>query len=148
MGSHVAPCDPTRWLLRDARAVWRGRWGSLGRAPEQEDLHRSSRVACEARLSEVSIFRLLARECHRLFPDEAFADLFTDVGRHCNPPRIVAVVMVLQRVHGLSDREAVDSFAFDLRWKYAAGALDYDHPGFVHRPRPGPGRRQARRDLR
>jgi hypothetical protein len=30
----------------------------------------------------------------------------------------VAVVMVLQ---GLSDREAVDAFAFDLRWKYAAG---------------------------
>lgn len=40
--------------------------------------------------------------------------------------------MVLQRVHGLSDREAADAFAFDLRWKYAAGALDYDHPGFVH----------------
>lgn len=40
--------------------------------------------------------------------------------------------MVLQRLHGLSDREAVDAFAFDLRWKYAAGALDFDHPGFVH----------------
>jgi hypothetical protein len=44
----------------------------------------------------------------------------------------VAVVMVLQRVHGLSDREAVDAFAFDLRWKYAAGALDFDHRSFVH----------------
>ncbi len=40
--------------------------------------------------------------------------------------------MVLQRIHGLSDREAADAFAFDLRWKYAAGALDFDHPGFVH----------------
>jgi hypothetical protein len=44
----------------------------------------------------------------------------------------VAVVMVLQRLEGLSDREAVDRFTFDLRWKYAAGGLDYDHPGFVH----------------
>ena len=26
----------------------------------------------------------------------------------------------------------MDAFAFDLRWKYAAGALDFDHPGFVH----------------
>jgi hypothetical protein len=26
----------------------------------------------------------------------------------------------------------VDRFTFDLRWKYAAGGLDYDHPGFVH----------------
>ncbi len=105
---------------------------SLGRAPDHEDLFRSTRVACEARLSETSIFRLLAQGSHELFADEVFADLFTDVGRRSIPPRIVAVVMVLQRLHGLSDREAVDAFAFDLRWKYAAGALDFDHPGFVH----------------
>jgi hypothetical protein len=104
----------------------------LGRSPNQEDLHRSTRAACEARLGPKAIERLLARECHRLFPDEAFADLFAAKGRDSVPPRIVAVVMVLQRLHGLSDREAVDAFAFDLRWKYAAGALDFDHPGFVH----------------
>jgi hypothetical protein len=61
-----------------------------------------------------------------------FADLFTGVGRRSVPPMIVAVVMVLQRVEGLSDREAVDRFAFDARWKYAAGGLDFDYPGFVH----------------
>jgi hypothetical protein len=105
---------------------------SLGRAPKHEDLHRSTRTACEARLPEHSIFRLLSRESHRLFPDEAFADLFSNIGRCSVPPRIVAVVMVLQRMQGLSDREAADAFAFDLRWKYAAGALDFDHPGFVH----------------
>jgi hypothetical protein len=104
----------------------------MGRAPRHEDLHRSTRAACEARLPESSIFRLLSRDSHRLFPDEAFSDLFSDIGRCSVPPRIVAVAMVLQRVHGLSDREAADAFAFDLRWKYAAGALDFDHPGFVH----------------
>jgi len=67
-----------------------------------------------------------------LFPDEMFADLFTDVGRRSVPPMIVAVVMVLQRIEGCSDREAVDRFAFDNRWKYAAGGLDFDYPGFVH----------------
>ena len=45
---------------------------------------------------------------------------------------IVAVVMVLQRIEGCSDREAVDRFAFDARWKYAAGGLDFDYRGFVH----------------
>lgn len=45
---------------------------------------------------------------------------------------IVAVVMVLQRIEGCSDREAVDRFAFDARWKYAAGGLGFDYPGFVH----------------
>jgi hypothetical protein len=61
-----------------------------------------------------------------------FADLFTEVGRRSVPPMIVAVVMVLQRIEGCSDREAVDRFAFDARWKYAAGGLDFDYPGFVH----------------
>ena len=40
--------------------------------------------------------------------------------------------MVLQRLVGLSDREAVDRFAFDARWKYAAGGLDMSYPSFVH----------------
>jgi hypothetical protein len=40
--------------------------------------------------------------------------------------------MVLQRYCGMSDREAVDAFVFDARWKYAAGLLDFDPPGFVH----------------
>ncbi len=43
-----------------------------------------------------------------MFPDEMFADLFTDVARRSVPPMIVAAVMVLQRIEGLSDREAVD----------------------------------------
>ena len=45
---------------------------------------------------------------------------------------IVAVVMVLQRIEGCSDREAVDRFTYDARWKYAAGGLGFDYPGFVH----------------
>jgi hypothetical protein len=32
--------------------------------------------------------------------------------------------MVLQRLEGLSDREAADRFAFDARWRYAAGVAD------------------------
>jgi hypothetical protein len=79
-----------------------------------------------------SIYGILHRECFTLFPDEMFADLFDGVGRRSVPPMIVAVVMVLQRIEGLSDREAADRFAFDARWKYAAGGLDFDYPGFAH----------------
>src|SRR5262249_4834518 len=105
---------------------------TLGRAPTQEDLYRSTREQCESRLPQRSIFRLTAAKAHALFPDDAFADLYVANGRPSIPPRIVSVVMVLQRYSGMSDREAVDAFAFDARWKYAAGALDYDFPGFVH----------------
>jgi len=87
---------------------------------------------CEDRVAEGSIYGLLHRECFALFPDGMFADLFRDIGRRSVPPMIVAVVMVLQRIEGCSDREAVDRFAFDARWKYAAGGLDFDYPGFVH----------------
>jgi hypothetical protein len=37
-----------------------------------------------------SIYGVLHRECFTLFPDEIFADLFTDVGRRSVPPMIVA----------------------------------------------------------
>src|SRR6266571_5000237 len=103
---------------------------TLGRSPSSGS--GSSTGFCAERLSPTSIYGLLHRDGDRLFPDEAFADLFGDIGRWSVAPRIVAVVMVLQRLEGLSDREAVDRFSFDLRWKYAAGGLDFDYPGFVH----------------
>jgi hypothetical protein len=105
---------------------------SLGKSPTTEDAFRSGTRFCREHVSPTSIYALLHREGHRLFPDEDFADLFADIGRASVPPRIVSIVMVLQRLEGLSDREAVDRFTFDLRWKYAAGGLDYDHAGFVH----------------
>jgi hypothetical protein len=105
---------------------------SLGKTPVQREMWRSTSAYCEASLSPTSIHRLLHSECHRLFPDEAFADLFQNIGRRSIPPRIVAVVMILQRLEGLSDREAVERFRFDIRWKYAAGGLDFEFPGFVH----------------
>ena len=105
---------------------------TLGKSSTTEDAFRSGSDFCRERVSEKSIYGLLYRESHRLFPDEAFADLFADIGRASVPPRIVAVVMVLQRLEGLSDREAVDRITFDLRWKYAAGGLDFDYAGFVH----------------
>ena len=105
---------------------------TLGLAPRQADLFRSTAAFCDGRVAPGSIYGVLHRECFRLFPDEMFADLFGGADRRSVPPMIVAVVMVLQRIEGCSDREAVDRFAFDARWKYAAGGLDFDYPGFVH----------------
>jgi hypothetical protein len=105
---------------------------TLGQSPTQADIFRSTATYCEGRVAPDSIYALLHRECFALFPDALFGDLFTDVGRRSIPPMIVAVVMVLQRLEGLSDRDAVDRFSFDVRWKYAAGGLDFDHPGFAH----------------
>jgi hypothetical protein len=106
---------------------------SLGVTPRQTALLGSTAALCDGRVATDSIYGLLHRECHRLFPDELFADLFCDRrGRRSVPPMIVAVVMVLQRFEGCSDRDAVDRFTYDARWKYACGGLDFAYPGFVH----------------
>src|SRR3984893_14813947 len=105
---------------------------TLGLAPRQADLFRASAAFCEGRVAAGSIYGILHRECFPLFPDEMFADLFDDVGRRSVPPMIVAVVMVLQRIEGCSDREAADRFAVDARWTDAAGGRDFDYPGFGH----------------
>ena len=61
------------------------------------------------------------RERDRLFGDEMFADLFTSRGRRSVPPSIVACVLVLKQLEGLSDVEAIDRFTFDVRWRHACG---------------------------
>jgi len=104
---------------------------TVGSTPTQSSLLKGTGFVGE-RIREDSIFAVLAREGHRLFPDEMFGDLYQSTGRRSVPPQIVATVMVLQRWFGLSDRDAVEAFEFDVRWKYACGGLDYDAPGFVH----------------
>src|SRR5680860_135177 len=105
---------------------------TLGKTPKQADLLRGSASVIADRVAPNSIWAVLHREGHRLFPDEMFADLFSGRGRRSVPPQVVATVMVLQRLLGMSDREAVEAFEFDVRWKYAAGGLDLDFPGFAH----------------
>jgi DDE family transposase/transposase-like protein DUF772 len=97
---------------------------TLGRQLRRPELPTAGARWCEAVLAEGSVYRFLARERARLFPPELFADLFEPTGRRSVPPSILAVVMVLQRLEGLSDREAADRFCFDVRWRYAAGVAD------------------------
>ena len=98
---------------------------SLGLSDPQQDLLDDVSWFCEEVLPPNSIYSVLHRERHRLFPDEMFADLFSQKGRRSVPPSVVATVMVLQRLEGLSDREAVERYSFDARWRFAAGVGDY-----------------------
>lgn len=69
-----------------------------------------------------SVFAFLAEHRKRLFPDQMFADLFpSNRGRPSVPAEVMASVIVLQTLHGLSDSETPDAVTFDLRWKAAIG---------------------------
>lgn len=78
------------------------------------------------------MFAFLAEHRHQLFPDGLFVDLFpSGRGRPSLPGDVAASVLVLQALHGYSDREAADAVTFDLRWKAACGfAIDAEgfHP--------------------
>jgi len=77
-----------------------------------------------------TVHGFLAEHRLRLFPDEMFADLFgSGRGRPSVPADVIATVLVLQALEGLSDRDALRALVTDLRWKVAAG-LPLDDEGF------------------
>jgi len=84
---------------------------------------------CSGLVREGSVWRFLAENRLRLFPDEMFEDLFGALGRPSQPASVVATVLVLQALEGCSDREAAERLRCDLRWKAAAG-LAVDDEGF------------------
>lgn len=72
----------------------------------------------------------LSRHRQALFSDAFFADLFpSPTGRPSVPADVVATVMVLQALEGLSDREAIQQLRTNIAWKVATG-LALDDPGF------------------
>ena len=79
-----------------------------------------------------SVHWFLAENRHRLFPDDLFSDLFTSRrGRPSVPADVIATVMVLQALEGLSDRDAIAQLRMNIAWKVAAGRSLHDegfHP--------------------
>ena len=105
---------------------------ALGRMERQGRFDDAALLLAE-QLAVGSVYRLLAEHGDALFGDGYFADLFKRslLGRPTVPARTIATVMLLQAHEGLSDREACDRLASDLRWKAAAGLAVSDssfHP--------------------
>ena len=102
-----------------------GTWTNNNATPLQRPAQWADKeLLTDAELAAVqSKARNLEADGDALFGDEYFADLFkrSTLGRPTVAARVVATVMLLQAYEGLSDREACDRLAFDLRWKAAAG---------------------------
>lgn len=92
-----------------------------GKSQRQRELLDVESVAGHL-LKPGSVFAFLAGHRRELFPDVLFEDLFpTGRGRPSVPADVMAAVITLQALHGLSDNETVDAVTFDLRWKAACG---------------------------
>jgi Transposase DDE domain/Transposase domain (DUF772) len=85
---------------------------------------------CRHLIPDGSVYAFLADHRHQLFPAELFADVTRQGGGHPSvPAEVIATVMVLQALEGLSDREAVSALRRDIAWKVACG-LRLDDEGF------------------
>lgn len=64
-----------------------------------------------------------------IFNDEDFADLYPACGQPAYAPWRLALVVILQFVEGLSDRQAAEAVRGRIDWKYLL-ALELTDPGF------------------
>jgi IS5 family transposase len=101
----------------------------LGRSEPDRELLDAAAL-CRHLVPDGSVHAFLAGHRRDLFPEEMFGDLFASGrGRPSVPADVVATVMVLQSLEGLSDREAVAALRTNIAWKVAAG-LAVDDGGF------------------
>lgn len=76
-----------------------------------------------------SFYGFLASQRGQLFSDDEFAALYVlDNGRPSVPPSLLAAALLLQTHDRVSDEEATERAAFDLRWKVALGTALEERP--------------------
>ena len=75
-----------------------------------------------------SLAMRLRDELGGLYQDEQFSSLFPSRGQPAEAPWRLAIVVVLQYVEGLTDRQAAEAVRGRIDWKYALG-LELADPG-------------------
>ena len=92
----------------------------LGKKSGQKELFRPDHIYGE-HVGRETFYGLLSSLSGRLFRDGDFAGLYGDRGRPSVPPSQLCVALLLQAHEGVSDEEAIQRTAYDLRWKVALG---------------------------
>jgi len=92
----------------------------LGRRDPQRELFRPDQVYL-GHVGPDSFYGFLAQEGPRLFRDRDFAGMYGERGRPSVPPSQLCIALLLQARDGVSDEEAIQRSAYDLRWKVALG---------------------------
>ncbi len=124
----IWPVGSIRWFALGAES---GQTAGLMSPPRHaSDDELDAAIWCRHLIPDGSVYAFLADHRHQLFPPELFADLTRQGGGHPSvPAEVVATVMVLQALEGLSDREAASALRRDIAWKVACG-LRLDDEGF------------------
>lgn len=87
-------------------------------------------AAVRAAVPKGNLYVDLRTEFGTLYTDQLFADLYPPEGRPVEvAPWRLALVVVMQSIEGLTDRQAADAVRRCMDWKYAL-SLDLHDPGF------------------
>src|SRR5499426_967268 len=87
-------------------------------------------AAVQAAFPKGNLCVALCAEFGALYDDQLFADLYPPQGRPVEvAPWRLALVVVLQYIEGLTDRQAADAVRRCMDWKYAL-SLELTDPGF------------------
>lgn len=88
----------------------------IGKQSAQASLYDVGNVF-PLQLAKADFYGQLAKAAEKLFRDEDFAVFYcADNGRPSVPPSQLALMLVMQAKAGMSDAEAIESSAYDLRW--------------------------------
>jgi transposase len=87
-------------------------------------------AAVQAAFPKGNLYKELRAQFSTLYDDQLFADLYPPQGRPVEvAPWRLALVMVMQYIEGLTDRQAADAVRRCMDWKYAL-SLELTDPGF------------------
>ena len=93
--------------------------------PVPEQTARGARAA----FPQVNLYLKMRDELGAIFTDEDFAALFPKRGQPAEVPSRLALVIIMQYVERLSDRQTTDSVRSRIDWKYALSP-ELNDPGF------------------
>src|SRR5215470_11052942 len=88
----------------------------------------TARVA-QAAFPKGNVYMQMQAELGMIYTNTQFASLFSSTGQSAEDPARLALILVMQELEGLSDRQAADAVRSRIDWKFAL-ALDLTDPGF------------------
>ena len=99
----------------------------------KEELSRQEEFLMKRLVRTRKLFGFLRAHRRALFDGEFQAELETmyrdtGAGKDPLPPALLAMALVLQSYHGMSDAEAVEMTVVDLRWQMVLGCLGASEP--------------------
>jgi transposase len=101
---------------------------SLHPRPIQEIPEQTAKVA-QAAFPKGNVYMKMRDEVKVLYEDTDFAALFANVGQPAETPWRLALVLIMQFMENLTDRQAADAVRGRIDWKYVLG-LELTDPGF------------------